>query len=137
MNLSYVFILLPFIIFFVQADEYVEYEEPSSPTVNSNKTPSAFVFADILVYDSKSDCTTGESNIGGCINLEETNEQYLCDFATNDVYIALCKNKDCTNCEDPMPDYYGYINGQCQSNGFLKAKCTDTPWENKNRKEDL
>lgn len=121
------------IIVNVYADEYVEFEEP---------TPSAFVEADIYVYENarteggRGGCTIGESNIGGCINLDDINEQYLCDFANDKVYIAQCKNADCTDCDAPIEDYYGYINNQCR-NGFLKAKCTDVPWESKEKKREL
>ena len=105
----------------VSSDEFVEYETGVS---------TSFVEADIYVYeDARTDtgtgCTLGESNIGSCINLEDKNEQYLCDFVSREVYIASCKNTDCTDCEFPMPNEYGYQDDVCQSNGFLKAKCTD------------
>ena len=104
--------------------------------------PIAFVEADIYVYENarteggRSGCTMGESNIGSCINLDDINEQYLCDFVNHKVYIARCKNADCTDCDAPIEDYYGYINNQCR-NGFLKAKCTDVPWESKGGNHEL
>ena len=109
----------------VSSDEFVEYETGVS---------TSFVEADIYVYeDARTDtgtgCTTGESNIGSCINLDDKNEQYLCDFVSREVFIASCKNTDCTDCEYPVPNEYGYQDDVCQSNGFLKAKCTDVLWE--------
>ena len=103
---------------------------PADVIEYDTEAPGSFVEADIYVYedaraDSGAGCTIGESNIGSCINLGERNEQYLCDFISREVYIASCKNADCTNCEFPMPNEYGYRDGVCQRNGFLKANVID------------
>ena len=89
-----------------------------------------WMLADIFVYSDKSGCSKGEANIGSCVNYgHKENEQYLCDPFTNEVYISMCKNEDCSDCGPPKENWYSYKNGVCQDNGWLKAKCTQIPWE--------
>jgi hypothetical protein len=50
---------------------------------------------------------------------------YLCDKDTKEVLIAKCNDKDCTSCADPENNWYGYVDGICQSNGWLQSECTE------------
>ena len=89
MSLFFIFCTVQLLVA-VSSDEFVEYE---------TGVPTSFVEADIYVYeDARTEagtgCALGESNIGSCINLEDKNEQYLCNFVSREVYIASCKNTD-------------------------------------------
>lgn len=103
---------------------------------NDVRVHGLWMVADVLVYDvdnpnrKEKKCSSGEANIGSCIIFgKNKNEKYLCDPFTNEIYISLCENDDCTNCGAPQPNWYGYVNGKCQDNGWLKAICTGLTWE--------
>ena len=106
--------------------------EPSESDLQSEdfSAHGIWMLADIFVYSEKSGCKEGEANIGSCVSYgNNENEQYLCDPFTNEVFISVCKNDDCSGCSTPRLNWYGYKHGVCQDNGWLKAKCTHVPWE--------
>lgn len=88
----------------------------------------SIVNANVVSFDQGSDCKTEGYSIGGspaCFTIEGTTELYLCDKNTKEVLISICKNTDCTECQHPETNVYGYIDGKCQDNGWLQSECTD------------
>ena len=88
-----------------------------------------FVNAQVIAYDSESEqpCSSNGNAIGGhpaCFTIGENTEMYLCDPVNNDVLISLCAREDCTECELPKKNWYGYVDEQCQDNGWLQAVCS-------------
>ena len=82
----------------------------------------------IVAFDKDSKCSSEGYSIGGspaCFTIGEVTELYLCDKDTKEVLIAKCNNKDCTSCADPENNWYGYVDGICQSNGWLQSECTE------------
>lgn len=65
--------------------------------------------------------------IGGepaCFSIANKHELYLCDTHGH-VLISDCEKEDCTRCDVPALNQYGYVDGRCQQNGWLVANCTD------------
>ena len=94
----------------------------------STATSLHFLNAQVIAYDSESEqpCSSKGQAIGGtpaCFTIGKNTELYLCD-SNNDVLISLCAREDCTECELPKLNWYGYVDGRCQDNGWLKPKCT-------------
>ena len=82
----------------------------------------------IVAFDKDSKCSSEGYSIGGspaCFTIGEVTELYLCDKDTKEVLIAKCNKKDCTSCADPENNWYGYVDGICQSNGWLQSECTE------------
>ena len=88
-----------------------------------------FLAANVVAFDADGPPCEGEgSSIGGspaCFTIGDTTEMYLCDGDGKTIFIAECRKEDCTECEFPEVNKYGYENNKCQSNGWLRAECTD------------
>eukprot|EP00946_MAST-07B_sp_MAST-7B-sp1_P004961 g4961.t1 len=95
--------------------------------------PSGYFAAHILAFPQEGGPCEHSGGplprIGGspaCFTVAEQTELYLCD-ARGHVLIAECRETDCTQCDVPALNQYGYVNGKCQKNGWLRADCTDIP----------
>ena len=96
--------------------------------------PSGYFAAHVLAFPQEGGpCVSDDSGlvprIGGspaCFTIGDNTELYLCD-ARGHVLISDCRESDCTHCDVPALNQYGYVDGKCQANGWLRADCTDIP----------
>ena len=97
--------------------------------------PSEYFAAHVLAFPQEGGpCEQHEGSvavprIGGspaCFTIGDTTELYLCD-ARGHVLIANCRKTDCTDCDVPALNQYGYVDGKCQANGWLRADCSTVP----------
>lgn len=95
--------------------------------------PSGYFAAHVLAFAQEGGPCEHDGSavprIGGspaCFTIGDTTELYLCD-ARGHVLIADCRETDCTACDVPALNQYGYVDGKCQANGWLRADCSDEP----------
>lgn len=95
--------------------------------------PSGYYAAHILAFpqeggpcEHSGDAVTRIGGSPACFTVGDSTELYLCS-SRGHVLISHCKETDCTQCDVPALNQYGYVDGKCQANGWLRADCTDIP----------